>query len=88
MLLTEGLQLDDAELATVLTNQVPGHLNQLRPRQQRGAQNFLTALTIAGLLLLGFFFLTPLLPNNPTSLLSNTALAQTPKVNMSSSEQT
>lgn len=86
------IDLDNEELEYVLANQAPVSLGRplptQQPRQRRGAQNFLTALNIAALLLLGFLLFTPRLPDFATSLYPNVSIDQTPNVNMSSTEQT
>ncbi|KAH8909070.1 NDK-domain-containing protein [Coniochaeta sp. PMI_546] len=82
------------ELVNDLANQVSmmhDQQQQHHPTQprQRGARNFLTALNIAALLLLGFFFLyTHLFPNNQASFPTNNTVNQIPVADMSSTEQT
>jgi len=64
------------------------HPTQREPRQQRGARNFLTALNIGALLLVGFLLsLNHFLPFDQTSLPYNITVDQIPTVNMST-EQT
>lgn len=82
------------ELVSDLANQVSmmhDQQQQHHPTQprQRGARNFLTALNIAALLLLSFFFLyTHLFPNNQASFPTNNTVNQIPVADMSSTEQT